>query len=179
MAKANEFARMFNIYDFEANVSWWSRLKKREGIIDPEPKTVEFEESQSPDVWLENDWLQLQQQFAPEDIYNACEFGLFFRALPDGSYTFMNDFAKGPKRNKEKISVLATSSMTGDKIRLVVVGKSKRLNNMALPVDYVAHRNAKLTSNWFSKWLKEWDSQLMGREILVLVDSSTGNFDIN
>ena len=63
--------------------------------------------------------------YSPKDIYNCDETGLFFRALPSHSNVSKADSAKNGKLAKDRITVLLTSSMAGDKLRPIVIGKSE------------------------------------------------------
>ena len=77
--------------------------------------------------------------------------------------------------------------MTGtDKRKLLVIGKSvkprcfKNIDVGSLPVTYRANQNAWMTSQIFTEWLTEWDSQL-GKEnwkILLLVDNCTAHLKV-
>jgi len=68
--------------------------------------------------------------------------------------------------------------MTGEKKKLLVVGKSKRPRCFkgvkALPVDYIANKNAWMTQEIFSQWLMKWDNEL-DRKIVLLVDNCTAH----
>ena len=55
----------------------------------------------------------LLETYAPRDIYNTDETGIYFRALPDGSLTFSNDKLSGTKKSKERITALVTTNMDG------------------------------------------------------------------
>jgi len=51
--------------------------------------------------------------------------GLFYRALPEHTYLFKNENAKGCKISKERITILCCASMSGKKQKLLVIGKLK------------------------------------------------------
>ena len=61
-----------------------------------------------------------------EEIWNAEETGLFYRGLSDRGFVqgSEGEVARG-KVAKERVSVLVTCSMTGKKLPLLVIGKSK------------------------------------------------------
>ena len=67
----------------------------------------------------------LLHEFPPVDIFNADETGLFWKLLPDHTLTFKED-ARGGKKSKEHITVLVGASMKGEKLSLLVIGKSAR-----------------------------------------------------
>lgn len=111
-------------------------------------------------------------------MFNADETGLYFRALPEHTYVLQNDKAKGTKSCKERITILCCASMTGEKKKLLVVGKSKQPRCFkgvkALPVDYTANKNACMTQEIFSQWLIKCDNEL-DRKIVLLVDNCTAH----
>ena len=93
---------------------------------------------------------------------------------------YHNDHRKGTKRNMERITVLFTCSMEGEKYTPFVIGKSKMPRCMKnvrnLPVKYDANKSAWMTSVLFSEWLHGWNSQLKAqrRKICLLMDNCTG-----
>ncbi|KAL4107457.1 hypothetical protein QTP88_017799 [Uroleucon formosanum] len=52
--------------------------------------------------------------------------GLYLRAIPEHTYVLQNDKAKGTKYCKERITILCCATMTEEKKKLLVVGKSKQ-----------------------------------------------------
>ncbi|KAL4096624.1 hypothetical protein QTP88_021543 [Uroleucon formosanum] len=81
--------------------------------------------------WLENEWPSFISKFSPSDVFNGDETGLYFRALPEHTYVLQNDKAKGTKSCKERIIILCCASMTGEKKKLLVVGK-RRMSGLGL-----------------------------------------------
>ena len=126
MTKAEDFASKMNHTEFKATVGWFSRFKKREGIVHRKLHG----EVQTADVFqrdhsIDQVWPDLPARYAEEDNWNADESGIYFRALPDGTLTFKDDVSKGGKRSKERVTVLFTCSITGEKRKMFVIGKSK------------------------------------------------------
>ena len=64
--------------------------------------------------------------YEPRNIFNADETGLFFRALPTKSMVTKGDLCNGGKNSKDRITVLLAASATGEKLRPLVIGKSKK-----------------------------------------------------
>ena len=100
------------------------------------------------------------ERYSPEDIYNVDETGLFYKLLPDRTYTFKGENCHGGKRSKERITLLLGSNMTGtDKLKPLVIGKAakprcfKGINIDSLPVLYRANAKAWMTSQIFNWWL--------------------------
>ena len=132
----------------------------------------------------------LLQDFAPEDIYNADETGLFFKLQPDRSLVYKGEDCRGGKRAKERITILPTSNMTGtDKLPLLVIHhalnprifQQKRIKHASLPVDYHANKNAWMTSEIFTQWLKKLDKKMTRkrRKIAMVVDNCRAHPNIN
>ena len=62
-----------------------------------------------------------------------------FRALPEGTITFKDNFGKGRKRSKERTALVAYS-MIGEKKNLLVIGKYV-FRGVSLPVEYETNSN--------------------------------------
>jgi len=58
------------------------------------------------------------EKFSPNDVFNADETGLFFRATPTRSLIQRGESTKGTKQSKDRLSILLACSMTG-KFRIV------------------------------------------------------------
>jgi hypothetical protein len=73
-----------------------------------------------------DDWVKrlpiLTEGYRPEDIYNADETGLYFRALPSKSMVVNGHDTAGVKIAKDRITVLLCASATGDKLKPLVIG---------------------------------------------------------
>lgn len=118
--------------------------------------------------------------FCADDIYNADETGLYYRATPDGSLCYKHIELSGYKKAMDRITVLCCANMSGtDKRKLLVIGKSakprcfKGIRIENLPLEYHANKNAWMTSEIFRKWLTSWDAELQvqQRKIMLLVDN--------
>ena len=101
-----------------------------------------------------------------EDVYNADESGLFFRALPDKTLALKSEKCSGGKLSKERLTVLFCASMTGQKEKLLVIGKSARpraLKNVSikdLPVIWKSNKKAWMTREIMGEWLAELDRKM-------------------
>ncbi|GFV00757.1 tigger transposable element-derived protein 6 [Trichonephila clavipes] len=113
MEKAKEIASHLNITDFCGSTGWLDRFRNRHGIvyrqISREAEAVNEDDISS---W-KNVLPSLLQDYAPEDVYNADEFGLFFKLMPDKSFVFKNETCHGGKLSKERLTVLACTNATG------------------------------------------------------------------
>ena len=79
----------------------------------------------------------------PKTLNNADETGLCFRAMPEHTYLFKNESAKGFKSSNEQVTVLCCANMKSEKRDLLVTGKSKNppcfKGVRSLPVDYYSN----------------------------------------
>ncbi|GFU89792.1 HTH CENPB-type domain-containing protein [Trichonephila clavipes] len=95
--KGQEIASHLNITDFCGSTGCLDRFHgNRHGIvygqISGEAEAVNEDDISS---WKNNVLPSLLQDYAPEDVYNADEFGLFFKLMPDKSFVFKNETCHG------------------------------------------------------------------------------------
>ncbi|XP_057299236.1 tigger transposable element-derived protein 4-like [Hydractinia symbiolongicarpus] len=85
--KALDFAKQFNEPDFKASEGWLDRWKYRQNII---YRIISGEEkSCTPGMtasWEETHLPTILSRYDLQDIFNADEFGLFYRMLPTNTY---------------------------------------------------------------------------------------------
>lgn len=177
--KARTFAQEVGIDDFSASDGWLSRWKERNGIVfkklhgEKEDCDVAGAES-----WFEKKWPDISERYAPQDIFNTDETGLYYRATPDHCLIFKNSTSTAGKKIKDRLTVLLTCNMTGsEKLRPFVLGKSKKPRCFKgvnkLPVEYDSNSNAWMTGKIFENFLHEWDKKLRRerRKIALLLDN--------
>lgn len=184
--KANTLAKDLGHDDFAATSGFIDRWKTRHFIG---AKKVSGEERSIPEEALEpwiNDTLpDLLRKFKPEDIYNADETGLFYKLQPDRTLAFKGEKCCGGKRSKDRLTVLVCASMAGNKVPLLVIGKSKSPRCFAgikqLPLTYVGNSKAWMTSVVFKGYLEKWNRTLQRqkRHILVIVDNCPAHPHLN
>lgn len=142
--KAKDLAKHLNKDEFQPSSGWLSRWKGRNSIV-YKKMHGEMKDADIPaaDSWREEILPNLLEEYSPDNIYNADETGIYYRALPDGSLTFKADSARGSKKVKERITAMVACNMSGtDKRRLFVIGKSKKprcFRGKTLPVIYDAN----------------------------------------
>ena len=178
-AQAQKFAEALGYSEFQCSSGWLDRFKQRNGITF---KCITGESAAVTDD-LTEDWKKtslpmILQQYAPRDIYNMDETGLFFRMTPDRTLTFKGDACHGGKKSKERITVAVCANMDGsDKMQLLVIGKFQNprcfKNVKSLPVQYFANRKAWMVSEIFEEWLRKLDRKFSRehRKVLMLVDN--------
>jgi hypothetical protein len=179
--KANELAEGLGKHNFNCSTGWIQRFRSRHNIvfstISGESNSVNTEITQN---WLEKVWPKIREGYTDDQIYNADETGLFFKMLPNRTFKFKGERCSGGKMSKERLTILVTASMTGKKMKLIVIGKSrnprcfKNIKHIdCLPVTYESNSKAWMTAELWSKILLNWDLEL-GRKkekILLLVDN--------
>jgi hypothetical protein len=52
------------------------------------------------DEWIERKWPKIIAEYSPKDTYNADKTGLYFRVMPEYTYLFKNESAKGFKSSE-------------------------------------------------------------------------------
>lgn len=124
--KAKEIATKLRLTNFVASNGWLEKWRTRncisfKGVCGEAASVSEEDVSQFRErVNL------LIRDFKPENVYNADETSLFFRALPNKTLAFKNEKCTGGKLSKERLTVLFCVSMTGQKEVPLVIGKSAR-----------------------------------------------------
>lgn len=179
--KSEELAKKLGHINFKATDGWLSRWKTRHAIkFKKAHGEKDSADTTSAEGWKNTKLPELLHKFSPDDIYNADETGLLYRATPDGSLVYKSVNLSGSKKAMDRFSVLCCVNMSGgDKRKLLVIGKSakprcfKGLVMNRLPVVYHANKNAWMTSVIFQEWLKSWDAELQrdSRKVLLLLDN--------
>ena len=124
--KAEDLAKKLGNHSFVATEGWLSRWKARHQI---KYKRAHGEkgsaDTQSAEECISSVLPGLLEKYRPNDVYNADETGLYYRATPDGSLCYCREKLSGSKKALQRITVLCCSNMTGtDKRKLLVIGKS-------------------------------------------------------
>ena len=181
--KSEALAKLMKKDDFKATDGWLSRWKKRQNIgfkrLHGESKDAD---TTAADNWVSNVLPGLLRDYDANDIYNADETALYFRALPDGTLAFKSESSGGSKKSKERVTVLVATNMTGtDRRKLLVIGKSREprcfRGRKSLPVTYQSSGNAWMTSDIFRRWLQALNRDMarQRRNILLLVDNCSAH----
>ena len=156
--KAGQFAESLG-YEFKGSSGWLTNFKKRNGLL--------FRklcgESASVDDAVCQEWCdkleEIVADFEPSNIFNVDETGLFFKCLPDRTFTTVHDDCHDGKRSKERITVLLGANLDGsEKLKPLLIGKSLKPRCFhgikSFPLDYQANKKAWMTGDIFTSWLK-------------------------
>ena len=178
MEKAQSFATAMNVSTFIATTGFIDRWKRRHSIgmkqISGEEKSVSEEDIRP---WLDLTLPELLLKYTPENIYNVDETALFYKLRPDRTLTFKGEKCSGSKKQKDRLTVLVGASMAGEKLPLLVIGKSKSPSCFAgirsLPLDYISNAKAWMTGNFFQEWLEKWNRKIVStkRSVLLIIDN--------
>ena len=146
--KAKRIADSLGIAEFEASDGWLTSFKKRHNILF---KTISGE-AKSVNTTVTDDWKHRLQfivaKYQPQDIFNADETGLFWRALPNKTLAVSSSDCHGTKNSKERLTVLFCVNFAGEKLKPLVIGKSenprcfKSIKKVDLPVIYRSNKKA-------------------------------------
>lgn len=161
MAQANFFFKKLGLTgEFNATVGWLRRFKERHGIreLQIQGEQLSGDVVAATEFCGEFEELIKAKKFVKEQIYNADETGLYWRAMPTKTLASEKEKrAPGYKVSKDRITILCCANASGeDKLPLAVVGKSKSprsLKNIKnLPVTYFSHNSAWITRDIFKEW---------------------------
>jgi hypothetical protein len=183
---ALKYAADMILTDFKASEGWLRHFKSRHSI---KFKRVCGEAGDVNIDTVENWKLKLPiicDGYEPKDIFNADETGLFFKALPNKTLAEKDDVCVGGKLSKERVTILFCANAVGEKLRPLVIGKSKqprsfnKLKHNQLPVNWRWSFKAWMTGDIFEDWLKELNNRMLfeRRKILLLIDNATVHQEI-
>ena len=146
--KAEKLAFTMGNTEFKATDGWLSRWKERHSISLKKAHGEKAAADQpAADDWVTTKLPALLENYQPNDIYNADETGIFYRATPDKSLAHKSEKLAGGKKSMDRITALVAVNMTGtDKRPLFIIGKSKNPRCFRgaahLPVTYRNNHNA-------------------------------------
>ena len=174
--KAQQLAHSNYGNECEINMSWINRWKSKHNICS---KTLHGEGSSAPlatiNEWKSGQLVQILQEFEPKDIYNVDETGLFWKMLPNKTMCIKTDTVRGNKKPKNRITVLVGASMTGEKLPLYFIGKSKCPRNMKnkreLLSVYRNNKTAWMTAAIFDEWIVKFDRSMTDRKVALIIDN--------
>ncbi|XP_066252153.1 tigger transposable element-derived protein 4-like [Euwallacea similis] len=159
--KAKEFAEKLGYRNFYASDGWLQKWRKRYNIsfksISGESADVNQEDIEK---FTENVSSMLDG-YRPEDIFNADESGLFFRALPNRTLIFKSEKCSDAKFSKDRLRILFCTNMTEVKEDSLVIGKAARpcaLKYIAikdLSAIWKSNKKARMTQEIMREWVMQ------------------------
>lgn len=170
--RALEIASDLDITDFTGSCGWLGRFKKRHEIS---LKHTEDTDSGGEDesVASLDTFQDIVKDYQPSDIFNADEFGLFYRLTPNEDFNKQDKKCENGSSSSERLTVLACVNANGtEKLPLLVIGNTAQ--TIELPCQYEVERNSWMTRDIFVNWLKVLDDyfEIQGRLIVLFVDNS-------
>lgn len=122
-----------------------------------------------------------------EDIFNADETGLFWKALPNKTLAISGEECKGGKLAKERLTVLFCVSFTGEKLKPLVIGKSEnprclnKIDKKLLPVEWKWNNKAWMREDIFAEWLNNLNEMMIKkkRKIILFIDNASPHANQN
>jgi hypothetical protein len=119
-------------------------------------------------------------EYAPKDIFNMDETGLFWKRTPDR--TLATESASGGKKAKDRITLALTANGDGSELlKPWIIGKSKNprcfkhINRQLLNIEYRYNKTKWMTGLICQEFLKWFDNQMRGRKVLLLLDNFSGH----
>ena len=124
--KAMEFVTDLKFMDFKASNGWLESWRSRFsiGFFKVCGESADVDDNVVDD--FRSKIGKIVEGYKAEDIFNADETGLFFKALPDKTLAPKGEACKGGKLAKERITVMLASSSTGEKLKPLVIRKAKQ-----------------------------------------------------
>lgn len=177
--KARQLCEELHINDLKCSIGYIQKFCKRNSVV--------FEqihgESGGVSVEICNEWIskklpQILNEYKQNDIFNADEFGLFWRLFPSKTYKVKGNTFKSAKKSKERVSVLVGANMSGtEKLKLLVIGRSMEprcfRNKKALPVVYHNSEKSWMNGDLFIEFLKKLNYKMKknNRKIALIIDN--------
>ncbi|KAL8292790.1 hypothetical protein RQP46_001402 [Phenoliferia psychrophenolica] len=163
---------------FKASAGWLNqfRHRRRHGESAVEPvETIKAERQRCQELFRDKD---------PADILNADECALFWKQGGNGNFTWTRkDKVANTKVDKARISILVTTSATGERFPLLFIGKFKsprpfkKRTPRQLGIDYYNNSKAWMNRIIFRQWLELIDrTAKRKRHFQIITDGFKGHF---
>ena len=175
--KASIYAKELNIENFKDSDGWLRRWKERRNITF---KTISGESnsvtSEMVNAWKETSLPTLLSNYELKDIYNADQFGLFYKCVINKTYQLKSEKCAGGTLSKTRITGMAEANAVGDKISMFVNGKSQKPRYFKKP-KFLPCRYRNQKKSWMDRTLQEWVRELdrkfasEGRSIALVIDN--------
>lgn len=181
LAKARAFISSLQV-EGDISMSWVQRWKARHDIILKKicGESASVTENSISD-WYKITLPNILKQFPSENVFNSDETGLFWKLSPTNTLAFKDEKCHGGKRAKDRVTVFVGASMTGEKLPLLIIGKSespRAFRNKHVPLDYTSNKKAWMTSAIFEMYIRKIDKRMVSasRRIAMIVDNCPSHF---
>lgn len=178
--KAKKFAADLGLETFKASNGWLQSFLKRHGIVFKVQSGERGEVKSDTVIEWKDSIKDVCEGYSPDDIFNMDETGLFFKDTTRSTFFKKGEKCSGGKRSKQRLTVALCASMTGEKLKPLVIGKAQKprcfgaLNVASLPVKYCANPKAWMLTPVMVDWLQSLDRMMkaQNRKILLLLDNA-------
>ena len=104
------------------------------------------------------------EQYKQKDIFNCDETALFYKCLTKKTLAMSDEKKTLAKSSKERATLMLCCSLEGEKIKPLIIGKSKKprwiknSKNVLQNIDYKNSKKAWMTRYVFEEWLSDLNS---------------------
>ena len=156
LEKAKQLAMTLGHQDFEPSHGWLERLKSRHIIkfikVSGERGAADRVGAEN---WIKNVLPGLTEGYDLNDIFNADETGLFYKAAPSGTLAVAGSDPTGGKTPKDRMTVLLLCNSTGTEKKVYTIGKFRNprcFKKVRPPLPYYNSVNAWIWSDILQKF---------------------------
>ena len=127
LEKASSYAKELNIENVKASDGWLRRRKERRNITFKKISgESNFVTPEMVNASKETSLPTLLSNYDLKDIYNADEFGLFYKCMTNETCQLKSEKSTGRKLSKVRITSMAAANAVGDKIPMFVIRKAQK-----------------------------------------------------
>ncbi|XP_015785863.1 tigger transposable element-derived protein 6-like [Tetranychus urticae] len=164
--------------DFKCSNGWWEKFQKRYDIkygkLSGESNAVDMEIVKNYRIDVIPKLIATDKQL----IFNCDETSFFYKCYPSNSYYKGSIKKHGLRFLKDRITILLSVNLLGNKLEPFFIGKSanprcfseQNGNNLLSKIEYASNSNAWMTKELFHRWLTKWHKNLeVERKQIILV----------
>ena len=133
---------------------------------------------------------EIINNYDSNEIYNCDETGMFWRLLPNKTFSFEKDSRKGIKKSHDRVTVLLITNWNGNDKDIFIIGKSQNPICFRSPKDedeakniseakqiYFQQKNSWMDSTIFQKIIKIFNNKMRKRnkKVLLFLDNCTSH----
>lgn len=173
-----------SIKELKFSNGWLDSFKQRNGIHSKrmvgEKHFVDIEKSIPQIKCIKSIIHYFICEYGLNSIYNSDETGLFYHSLGILSHS-QNNQSISILNTKDRVSMLFTVSLDGEKRKPLIIGKSKKPRGYKVDLqdkynmNYTHQTKSWMTTEIFHKYLKEWDDELEKEEEKLSEEGSDKN----
>lgn len=148
--------------DFLASSGWLDKFRQRHGIRFLKVCGERLSSNVDAVLPFKQEFMKIvkEMDLHEDQIYNADESAIFWRALPTGTLVSQDEkSAPGRKIPKDRLTFMPCCNASGThKLPLLILGKSKNprvFKNASLPVIYNGSKKGWMTRQLFSDWFRK------------------------